>query len=198
MRTVLRVARPRLRCSPTRPRASACVIAALVGIASFGCRDLERFDTHGDEAYCGEMVGAPFNEGFLPENANPPVIGMSLTFDIHGLASSPGTVTTDDGDQGACAPDPLFDGVPLRSISEAFHDPVSQLEFGDGREQNILVWADSTCQGTLVGVLSLMRDDSIEVRFFKPAAEPTEDTPNADRPGFAHWKLTQHRRGCGF
>jgi len=174
------------------------LLIALLGIASFGCHDLERFDTHGDEAYCGELVGAPFNEGFLPENANPPVIGMSLTFDIRGLASSPGVVTTDDAAQGPCAPAPLFEETRLRSISEAFHDPVSQLEFGDGREQNILVWADSTCRGTLVGVLSLMRDDSIEVRLFKPAAEPSRDTPRADRPGFAQWKLTRHHKGCGF
>ncbi len=171
---------------------------ALLGLATLGCRDLERFDTHGDEAYCGEMVGAPFHEGFLPENANPPVIGMRLTFDIGGLATSPGTVTTDDAEQGPCAPAPLFEETRLRSVREAFHDPVSQLEFGDGRDQNLLVWADSTCQGTLLGVVSLMRDDSIEMRFFKPAGEPDDETPKAERPGFAQWKLSRHRRGCGF
>ena len=169
-----------------------------LGVAALGCHDLERFDTHGDEAYCGEMVGTPFNEGFLPENANPPVISMKLTFDIQGLAKSPGSIATDDDEQGSCSPDPLFDEVRLRSVREAFHDPISQLEFGDGREKNILVWADSTCQGTVLGVVSLMRDDSIEVRLLKPAAEPTDDTPNAERPGFAQWKLTRRRKGCGF
>jgi hypothetical protein len=173
-------------------------LVTLASIAALGCRDLERFDTHGDEAYCGEMVGAPFNEGFLPENAKPPVIGMQLTFDIHGLASSPGSISTDDSEQGPCAPEPLFDNARLRSVSEAFHDPVSQLEFGDGREQNILVWADSACQGTLLGVVSLMRDDSIEVRLFKPAPEPTTSTPKAQRPGFAQWKLSRRSAGCGF
>jgi hypothetical protein len=174
------------------------LLAGVVSFASLGCRDLERFDTKGDEAYCGEMVGAPFNEGFLPENANPPVIGMRLTFDIDNLATSPGEISTDDGVQGPCAPEPLFSEARLRSISEAFHDPLSQLEFGDGREQNLLVWVDSACKGTLVGVVSLMRDDSIEVRLLKPAPEPTDDTLRADRPGFAHFKLTRRSQGCGF
>jgi hypothetical protein len=179
-----------------RPLAVAVCVG--LGGAGLGCQDLEHFDTHGDEAYCGEMVGAPFNEGFLPENANPPAISMRLTFDIHGLAKSPGSITTDDDAQGSCSPDPLFDEVRLRSVREAFHDPISQLEFGDGREKNILVWADSTCQGTVLGVISLMSDDSIEVRLLKPAAEPTDDTPNAERPGFAEWKLTRRSKGCGF
>lgn len=182
----------------SRARSPLLGVVVLLAATAYGCRDLERFDTSGDEAFCGEMVGAPFNEGFLPESANPPAIGMSLTFDIHDLATSPGVISTDDDQQGMCAPDPLFRDAKLRSVKEAFHDPVSQLDFGDGRERNVLVWVDSTCRGTLLGVVSLMRDDSIEVRLFKPAPEPAKDTPEADRPGFAQWKLDRRSAGCGF
>ena len=175
------------------PSLTTLLLAGLLG-----CQDLERFDTKDGEAYCGELVGAPFSTGLLPNGASPPDIGMRLTFDIHGLASSPGTLSTDDQEQGMCSPEPLLDGVRLRSVSEAFHDPISQLEFGDGREKNILVWVDSTCQGTMLGVISLMRDDDIEVRLFKPAPAYDDDTPREDRPGFGQWKLTRRAQCKGF
>ena len=44
------------------------VALALFACAALGCRDLSRFDTEGNEAYCGSMVGSPvFQEGFVPE-----------------------------------------------------------------------------------------------------------------------------------
>jgi hypothetical protein len=173
-------------------------LALLATVALLGCRDLERFDTADGEAYCGQLVPAPFQTGFLPDDAEPAEFGMRLEFDIRGLAHNPGTLSTDDDEQGICAPSPLFDETRMRSVSEAFHDPISALEFGDGRERNVLFWADSSCSGTLLGVLSLMRDDSIEVRLFKPAPEPSLDTPSAERPGFAEFHLTRRRGDCGF
>ncbi|MBN2196423.1 MAG: hypothetical protein JW751_26665 [Polyangiaceae bacterium] len=168
-------------------------------LASIGCRDLERFDTTGDDAaYCGQIVQAPFQTGFLPDSAEPPVIGMRLEFDIHSLGSYPGRIATDDGAQGLCAPQPLFDEQRLRAVTEAFHDPISMLEFGDGRERNILAWVDSSCRGTFLGVVSLMRDDSIELRLFKPAPEPDPNTQREDLPGFAEFRLQRNDEGCSF
>jgi len=171
-------------------------LVAAVGAA--GCRDIERFDTDGDAAFCGKMVGAPFQTGFLADGAESETVRMRLEFDVNGLARFPGRVSTDDALTGLCAPEPLFRDVRLRAVAEAFHDPISQLDFGDGRERNVLVWIDSTCAGSLLGVLSLMRDDSVELRLFKPAPDPDDDTPAVDRPGFAEFRLTRRRDGCGF
>jgi len=173
-------------------------LGLLAAIGAAGCRDLERFDTSGDDVYCGKLVGASFQTGFLPDGAESETVRMSLELDVSGLARYPGRVRTDDALTGLCAPKALLRDARLRAVSEAFHDPVSQLDFGDGREHNLLVWVDSTCVGSLFGILSLMRDDSVELRLFKPAPEPDDDTRAVDRPGFAEFRLTRRHDACGF
>ena len=103
----------------------------------------------------------------------------------------PGVITTDDAARGLCSDDgrPLIDQAPLRAIEELSHDPLSLLEFGDGREHNFFGWVDSTCQGTMVAVVSLMSDDKVEVRLLKPAPLPMPDAPPERRPGFALFPL---------
>lgn len=186
------------RADRRRPSPGRLLLGLAATLALGACRDLERFDTEGESAFCGELVGAPFQTGFLPADAEPDTIGLRLTFDIRGLATSPGEITTNDEAQGLCSPEPLFAAQPLRSVSEAFHDPISMLSFGDGRERNLLVWVDSTCRGTFLGVVSLMRNDEIELRLFKPAPAPSTTTPAADRAGFAVFRLSRAQRGCGF
>jgi len=179
-------------------RHAAPLLTATVLLTSSACRDLDRFDTGEGEAYCGSLVNAAFaREGFLPEGA-PPALEMRLRLDIDRLASRPGAVSTDDAEGGLCAPEPLFDEAPLRAIDEAFHDPLSLLEFGAGREHNLLVWVDSSCVGTMVGVVSLMKNDDVEVRLLKPALEPPAGASPAERPGFALFCLRRHQDDCGF
>jgi hypothetical protein len=162
------------------------------------CRSLDRFDTGDDEAYCGAMVSAPFaHEGFLPDN-EPPALQMRLRLDAQRFTSRPGSVSTDDADRGLCAPEPLLDDAPLRAMEEAFHDALSTLQFGEGREHNLLVWLDSTCQGTLVGVVSLMKNDDVEVRLLKPAPLPPANAEPGERPGFAQFQLRRRKGDCGF
>ena len=108
------------------------------------------------------------------------------------------SLSTDDHERGLCAPDPLFDETPLRAMAEAFHDPISTLEFGDGREDNLLVWVDTACLGTVVGVLSLMKSGDVEVRLLKPAPASGEDASSAERPGFAEFRLSRRQGDCGF
>jgi len=193
---------------------------ALLGL---GCTSLDRFDTDGNSAYCGPMVGSPaFHEGILPDGV-PPALRMRMRLDIdalrertsraHGSGESGaqnetrpsqtvvvGNIATDDATYGLCAAEGtvLFDNAALRAIPELDHDPLSTLEFGDGRDYNFFAWADSTCQGTMLAVVSLMRNDGIEVRILKPATLPPSEAQAESRPGFALFTLSRRNEGCGF
>jgi len=178
--------------------------ALLLGLTSCalpwlaGCRDLDRFDTDQDSAYCGSLVSAPFaHTGFVAED-EPPLLRMRLRLDVDELTTVPAIVATDDAERGLCAPEPMFDDARMRAMKEAFHDPLSTLEFGQGREYNILAWVDSSCQGTMVAVISLMKNDDVEVRLLKPAPSPPRDAPPEELPGFAQFRLSRRQGDCGF
>jgi hypothetical protein len=196
--------------------------AALLGVGLLGgCREIDRFSTGPGEAYCGTLVNAGFaHHGFVPESS-PGTLKLRLTLDARKLvapsapstsdpdgspsrvtsndpAASPGRITTDDADQGSCRPDPLFVESPFRVVAEAQHDPISLLEFGDGREYNALLWVDSKCLGTMLGVLSLMRSGGVELRLFKPAALGPVDAPALELPGFAQFSLFRGSADCEF
>jgi len=170
----------------------ACALALL------GCRDLSRFDTAPGEAYCGSIVTSPFiRKGFTPEGA-PPRLPMRLRLDLDKMTTEPGFVSTNDADSGICAPFglALFTEAPLRAIDEVFHDDLSFVEFGEGREHNFFAWVDSSCQGPVLAVVSLMKSDDVEVRLLKPGpAAPA--TPEAG-PGFALFVLRRQAGTCGF
>lgn len=171
----------------------------LFALAGLGCKDLSRFDTQGTQAYCGAMVSSPlFQDGFMPAGV-PPRLGMSLTLDTDSLSTRPGEISTDDADRGLCSAGgrPLIDRAPLRAIEELSHDALASLEFGEGREHNFLAWVDSTCQGTLLAIVSLMSDGKVEVRLLKPAALPPPDAPPDRKPGFALFVLERDEDGCG-
>jgi hypothetical protein len=197
--------------------------AALALAALPACTSLDRFDTDGGAAYCGSMVGSPaFHEGILPEGV-PPTLRLSMTLDVDALRERTsrafgssqsgaqsetrtadtvvvGRFTTDDASDGLCASGGtvLFDNAPLRAIPELDHDPLSTLEFGEGRDYNFFGWVDSTCQGTMLSLISLMRSDAIEVRLLKPAAMPPAEAQAEHRPGFALFTLSRKNEGCGF
>lgn len=168
---------------------------ALLAMTS-ACRSLDRFDSKPGTAYCGAMVSAGFvRGGLLPANARPS-LGMRLTLDTSKLDTTPGVVSTDDFVRGLCAPLPLFQEAPLRAIPQVANDELSLLEFGNGRELNFFAWVDSTCTETVLAVVSLMKDDSVEVRLLKPAPENTASP--AEGPGFGIFRLRQQRGTCGF
>jgi hypothetical protein len=171
----------------------ACVCACALG--AVGCRDLSRFDTGPNEAYCGSIVTSEFiRKGFTPEN-EPPNLPMRLRLDTDKMTTEPGVISTNDGEAGVCHPFAFFTNAKLRAIDEVFHDELSFVEFGEGREHNFFAWVDS-CQGPVLAVVSLMKSDDVEVRLLKPGViEPT--TP-ADAPGFALFVLHRQAGSCGF
>jgi hypothetical protein len=163
-----------------------------------GCDNLDRFDTSGGAAYCGELVAPTFaQDGLLPDDSDEKAEAR-LELDLDNAAKRPGTLWTSDAKWGLCTPESLFDAAPLRTIEQVENDPIASLDFGEGREHSFFAWADSTCQGTMLSVVSLMRNGGVELRLFKPAPERVGRVPAAERAGFGVFLLKRHPNGCGF
>jgi hypothetical protein len=176
----------------------APVIGTVLLLAS--CRSLDRFDTKGDGAYCGPIVGVPlFADGFIPDNEKPK-LSLELEIDVDRLATRPGTITSSDVSTGLCSKngEPLFRDAPLRAIEEILHDALAQAEFGDGHQHDFFAWVDSTCQGTMLAVVSFLTNGDVEVRLLKPAADPPEGASAQERPGFAKFYLKKQNTRCTF
>lgn len=181
-------------------RKSALSVAVLLVSALTGCRSLDRFDTQGAAAYCGSIVGTPeFHAGFVATNA-PPSLGLRLELDTDKLTSLPGALTSNDAKTGFCRADgrPLFQEAPLRAIPELFHDALSQVDLGDGHEQDFFAWVDSSCQGTMLAIVSLLTKGTVELRLLKPAADPPTQPGPEHSAGFALFYLERSEKGCGF
>ena len=187
----------------------AVLLLASVGalFSTLSCRSLDRFDTRGDAAFCGDLVGGPsFHDGFVLSGV-PALLRMKLTLDTSQISSFaenkmalPGVLTSNDSQTGLCSADgqALFESSPLRAIPQVDHDTISTLTFGEGHDEDFFAWTDSTCQGTMLGVVSLLRSGDVELRLFKPAPLPAPDAGPEKRPGFALFYLRRNDKGCGF
>lgn len=174
--------------------------------SAVSCGDLQSFTSKPGQAYCG-TIGLPlFQEGFV-EEGSPSMLELALTLDVDKLSSEPGILNSKDP-EGICgtpdAPQVLFQNARLRAIPELQHDVLSALTFGEGHEHDFFAWVDSTCQGTMVAVVSLMKNNYVELRLFKPAPAGPHATA-AERPGFALFHLNpkelyvpEKDGGCGF
>jgi len=186
----------------------ALLFASLVALSSaLSCRNLDRFDTRGNAAFCGDLVSGPsFHDGFIPAG-QPAVLRMKLTLDTSQISSFaenkgafPGHLTSNDIDTGLCSANgqALFESSPLRAIPQVDHDTISTLTFGEGHDEDFFGWTDSTCQGTMLALVSLLRNGDVELRLFKPAPLPEPDAGPEKRPGFGLFYLQRNDKGCGF
>jgi len=178
---------------------------------TLSCRNLDRFDTGKEAAYCGQLVSAStFNDGFVPDvKQGEPVLQLTvgLTLDTSQLskfaddrATQVGALTSNDSERGLCAPggQALFESSPLRGIPQVDHDTISTLTFGEGHDEDFFAWTDSTCQGTMLALVSLLRKGDVELRLFKPAPLPPPMPAAEQRPGFGLFYLKRDEKGCGF
>lgn len=172
---------------------------ALSGLAS--CRNLERFNTEGNAAYCGSIVGTPpdFNGGFIAEGT-PPNLELRLKLDTSALTTRPGSLSSNDATNGFCKPAPLFDDAPLRAIPELLHDTLSQADLGEGHQHTFFTWVDSTCETSMLAVISLLTNGAVEVRLLRagPDLPPMANVDVSKGPGFALFYLQRSETGCGF
>jgi hypothetical protein len=195
---------------PRRLGALPLLLLALGGLIS--CRNLDRFNTEGTAAYCGAIVGTPgnpgappnsetppFNIGFIPSGA-PPNLELGLKIDTSALTTRPGSLSSNDAVDGFCKPAPLFDNAPLRAIPELFHDALSQADLGEGHQHTFFAWVDSTCEMSMLAVVSLLTNGAVEVRLLRPGPDlpPVPDVDESKGPGFALFYLQRSETGCGF
>jgi hypothetical protein len=180
-------------------------------LMTLSCRNLDRFDTKNNAAFCGQLVSGPaFDDGLVPdaEQGQPQLqLTVKLTLDTSQLSTfsdgkptQVGALTSNDADKGLCAPggQALFESSPLRGIPQVDHDTISTLTFGEGHDEDFFAWTDSTCQGTMLALVSLLRKGDVEVRLFKPAALPPPMAGPDQRPGFGLFYLKRNEKGCGF
>jgi hypothetical protein len=174
---------------------------------ALGCRNLNRFDSRNGDAYCGSIVGqGSISTGFEePEWAGtkdmPTTLGLTLnTDDLFKKDGVPALVTSNDATFGPCAPNQrLFDGAKLRTIEKARGDRISGMRISDDHEEDVVTFVDSSCSGSMVGILSLINNGNVELRLLRPTPEPTSDPPAADAtPRFGLFLLARTESGCGF
>ena len=176
-----------------RPLATAS-FALLFG----GCDPLANFDLEPTEAFCGHIASASrYRQGFSPR------VQMRLRIDTMkiGTDDTVGTMTTFDPDAGRSAR--MLNGSALRPITAMSHDPLSRLEFGDGRERNMIyaVTPDNHDAESLLAVVSLRHDDRVEIRLLRPGKKLTSSGQPSGanhRPIFGLFTLTRQAGDCGF
>lgn len=160
-----------------------------------GCDDLARFNTAPDEAYCGSVTLAnEFREGLSPR------VQMRLRLEGSPLdgVESPGTIATFEAASATSAERRLLVDAALRPILPMQNDPLSRLEFGEGRDRNLIfsVTPADPEAAALLAVVSLKSDDNVEVRLVRPGGEGEEDP--ARKGIFGIFPLVRRSGSCGF
>jgi hypothetical protein len=179
----------------------SCLRWAAIGVIALasGCGDLNHFTTGPDESYCGAVtLGAEFRQGLSPR--------VQMRLDLNAAAidvdgASAGHITTYEVTDPSKPPTRLLHDAVLRPIPPLYHDTLSQLDFGNDNLKSTMFAvspADPTAE-SLLAVVSLRSDDSVEVRLIRPGvAGTTDDVPEGRRPIYALFPLTKQKGLCGF
>ena len=170
------------------------VAFASIGLLALApaCRDVSGFSTNGD-SYQGAVIDAPF----ILAGVDGGSTSLCLTLDTNHLQDNPGTLSTSDG---------RFRAVQMRSIPQIWQDPLSTLQFGEGRLKNLLYVARSSQPFTdgqgddVMIVVSLMQAGDIEVRLIRSA--PILAADGGPGPAvhnvFAVFDLNRQKGSCSF
>ena len=164
------------------------LVIPLLALASgaAACHDVSHFSSNPDDHYEGPVVAGDF-----VLNGQDPRSRLCLRLDATRLQSAPGTITTSDG---------RFRDTPLRPIPQIWHDPLSTLNFGEGRVENLIYvatpMADADALGDVFVVLSLMQTSGVEVRILRSA--PAIDGGAVAASLFAVFPLQRTEGLCSF
>jgi len=165
---------------PRRGLVAALALAPALSLAS--CKDVASYSTGPDESYCGSVIQGPFVRKGLG-----PAVQMRLKFNAEALDSTPGILTTSDG---------LLIDAALRPIPQLFNDPLSTLQFGEGRRRNLIYVVSPARPGPpLLVVLSLMESGGAEVRLLR--GDPASDGSTTDAAIFGVFPLQRSKGVCG-
>jgi hypothetical protein len=194
------------------PRGRALAVLPLVGALLIGapaCQSVDRFDTKGGGAYCGSIVPGQFLRTPCDQGGFQRNLRLRIQIDTDKLTTTPVTITSDDNQNctgssgsscdttgcGPCAPHATFENAPLRVTQELVNDPLWSMTFEDGQVHNFIGWVDSTCRGTMLGIVSLYKNDRVEARFLRPVP-PESGAP--ERDAFGVFDLSRYDQSCGF
>ena len=165
-----------------------CALALSCAPFALGCRDLSRFSTTGGGTYEGAIATGAFVRSGFPGDTK-----VCMTLDTDHLQDSPGTLSTSDG---------RFKSEALRPIPELFHDPLSTLNFGEGRVKNFVYVArptgDALDRSDVTVVLSLLQSSDIEVRIFRSAPMDGDAGTEPAARLFGVFALSKGPSACSF
>jgi len=163
-------------------------IVAASSVAFVACSDVSRFTTEPGKSYCGTVTDASFVRAGVPTGTR-----MRLELDGDQLQNAPGRVWTDE-----LAPGEAFSSTQLLAIPQLADDPLSTLNFGEGRVKNALTIAMLGGAQVFV-VLSLMQDGDVEVRLIRGTSAGSIPTGAAPTPSqiFGVFHLQKQDGDCG-
>ncbi len=170
-----------------RHRATAAVALSTLAVGA-ACTELDSYSTTQKRQYVGCVVPASF-----VLTGVSPTTELCLTLDANNLQTTPGTISSTDG---------RFRATELRPIPQLWNDPLSTLNFGEGRTKNLLYMAtpfvDAGGGPDVTVVVSLMESGDVEVRLMRgapPLATP-DAAPTPSGPMFAVFPLRLEKDGC--
>ena len=146
------------------------LLIALAG-AAFSCRDLSRFSTVGGGKYEGTIAAGAFVRTGFGDTTT-----ACITLDTDHLQDNPGTISTSDG---------RLKQAKMRPIPELWNDPLSTLNFGEGRVKNLIYVARPTGDDTsdVTVVVSLLQSSDVEVRLFRGAPDSDDASSGVNDAG---------------
>ena len=163
--------------------------AVAAATAAMGCRDVRNFSTGAGHHYEGTVVAGNFVRTGVADATK-----ACVTLDADHLQDAPGTLSTSDG---------RFASTALRPIPQIWHDPLSTLQFGEGRVKNLMYMAtplvadaDAAEPPDVTVIVSLMDDGNVELRLLRGA--PADAAPPALSPIFGVFALDKHDGACPF
>jgi hypothetical protein len=158
--------------------------AALSLFILCGCRDLSSFSSGGD-SFEGPVTKADFVRSNVAADAR-----ACITLDTDHLQDAPGRISTSDG---------RFHAEPLRPVPQLWHDPMSLLAFGEGREKNLVYVATPADGNDVLVVVSLMTSGGVEVRMLRGAPQAGASDAGAAPPNvFGVFQLIRQAGPCSY
>lgn len=168
----------------------------LSAICLLACTDTSRWNSEPGESFCGDVTAASFVRAGLPEGMR-----MRVELDAERLQSTPGRIWTTALPSGE-----KLTGAEMRVVPQVLHDPLSTLNFGEGRVRNALAVADlpsvdpARPSSQLIVIVSLLQSGEIEVRLLRGALTTApSDAGAADPAGnlFGVFRLRREKGDCG-
>lgn len=162
--------------------------AALAVLAlGLGCTDTSKWTSEPGESWCGEVTGASFVRAGMPEHTK-----MRLELDADSLQNAPGRVWTTAFDSGE-----RLAGARLRVVPQLLHDPLSTLQFGEGRVKNAIAIADLDSRSQVFVVVSLLQSGDVEVRLLRGASPGSAPVAGEPSQLFGVFRLERGKGTCG-